>query len=219
MQSNQMREHRPRPCASFPVSHAYTAYSCDQIFISIRPPSSAAALLSPAARFTGVKPNIYECNRIKCGNIDLVCAHLHRYRAHIQHTRVIKYSYPPAVVPPSSAAALLSPAARFIGVKPNIYECNRIKCRNIDLVCAHLSRCRTHIQHTRASCDQIFISISRCPAGVRVSAARLRVRFSFESGHALVPTLAPGTAHGSEGKELPHQPLPEAVRSCCHGGQ
>ena len=42
---------------------------------------------------------------------------------------------------------------------------------------------------------------------------------SFESGHALVPTLAPGTAHGSEGKELPRQPLPAAVRSCCHGGQ
>ena len=30
-----MRQHRPRPCASFPVSHAYTAYSCDSIFISV----------------------------------------------------------------------------------------------------------------------------------------------------------------------------------------
>jgi len=115
------------------------------------PPSSAAALLlSPAARFTGVKPNIYECNRTKCGSIDLVCAHLCRYRAHIQHTRAIKYSYLSAAVPPSSAALLLSPAARFTGVKPNIYECNRTKCGNIDLVRAHLVRYRTHIQHTCA---------------------------------------------------------------------
>ena len=42
---------------------------------------------------------------------------------------------------------------------------------------------------------------------------------SLESRHALVPTLAPGTAHGSGSKELPRQPLPAAVRSCCHGGK
>ena len=71
----------------------------------------ASALLSPAARFTGVDPNIYECNRIKCGSIDLARAHLSRYRTHIQHTCAIQYSYLSAVVPaPSSAAALLSPA-------------------------------------------------------------------------------------------------------------
>ena len=117
---------------------------------AVVPPSSAAALLSPAARFTGVKPNIYECNRTKCGSIDLVRAHLSRYRTHIQHTRAIKYSYLSAVVPPCSAAALLSPAARFTGVDPNTYEHKRTKCGNIDLVRAHLCRYRTHIQHTRA---------------------------------------------------------------------
>ena len=42
---------------------------------------------------------------------------------------------------------------------------------------------------------------------------------SFESRHALVPTLAPGVAHGSGSKELPRQPLPAAVRSCYHGGK
>ena len=42
---------------------------------------------------------------------------------------------------------------------------------------------------------------------------------SLESRHALVPTLAPGVAHGSGSKELPRQPLPAAVRSCCHGGK
>ena len=42
---------------------------------------------------------------------------------------------------------------------------------------------------------------------------------SLESRHALVQTLAPGVAHGSGSKELPRQPLPAAVRSCCHGGK
>ena len=59
----------------------------------------------PRAPFNSVKPNIYEYKRTKCGNIDLVRAHLIRYRTHIQHTRAIKYSYLYAVVPPSSAAA------------------------------------------------------------------------------------------------------------------
>jgi hypothetical protein len=36
-------------------------------------------------------------DRIKCDNIDLVRAHLIRYRTHIQHTRANKYSYPSAV--------------------------------------------------------------------------------------------------------------------------
>ena len=104
----------------------------------------------PRAPFTSVKPNIYACNRLRCGSIDLVRPHLSQYRTHIQHTRAIQYSYLSAVVPPSSAAALLSPAARFTGVDPNIYECNRIKCGSIDLARAHLSRYRTHIQHTCA---------------------------------------------------------------------
>ena len=42
---------------------------------------------------------------------------------------------------------------------------------------------------------------------------------SLESRHALVPTLAPGVAHGSGSKEITRQPLPAAVRSCCHGGK
>jgi len=42
---------------------------------------------------------------------------------------------------------------------------------------------------------------------------------SLESRHALVQTLAPGVAHGSGSKELPRQPLPAAVRSCCGGGK
>ena len=42
---------------------------------------------------------------------------------------------------------------------------------------------------------------------------------SLESRHALVQTLAPGKAHGSGSKEIPRQPLPAAVRSCCHGGK
>ena len=67
----------------------------------------------PRAPFTGVKPNIYEYIRTKCGRIDLVRAHLIRYRTHIQHTRAIEYSFLSAVVPPSSAAALLSPARRW----------------------------------------------------------------------------------------------------------
>ena len=37
-----MRQHRPHPCASYPVSYAYTAYACEQICISFsrcpRPP-------------------------------------------------------------------------------------------------------------------------------------------------------------------------------------
>ena len=61
-------------------------------------PSSAAALLSPAAPFTGVKPNIYAYERTKCGSIDLVRAHHFRHRTHIQHTRAIEYSYLSAVV-------------------------------------------------------------------------------------------------------------------------
>ena len=56
----------------------------------------------PRAPFTSVKPNIYEYNRTKCDSIDLVRAHLCRYRTHIQHTRAIKYSYPSAVVPAPS---------------------------------------------------------------------------------------------------------------------
>ena len=49
--------------------------------------------------------------------------------------------------------------------------------------------------------------------------ARLGVSISLQSRHALVPTLAPGVAHGSRGKELPRQPLPAAVRSCYHGSK
>ena len=56
-------------------------------------------------------------------------------------------------------------------------------------------------------------------ARVRVSAAQWGVGFLLESSHALAPTLAPGTAYGSQDKEIPRQPLPAAVRSCCHGGQ
>ena len=56
----------------------------------------------PRAPFTSVKPNIYEYKRTKCDRIDLVRAHLIRYRTHIQHTRANKYSYPSAVVPAPS---------------------------------------------------------------------------------------------------------------------
>ena len=56
----------------------------------------------PRAPFTSVMPNIYEYKRTKCDNIDLVRAHLIRYRTHIQHTRANKYSYPSAVVPAPS---------------------------------------------------------------------------------------------------------------------
>ena len=52
----------------------------------------------PRAPFTSVMPNIYEYRRTKCDRIDLVRAHLIRYRTHIQHTRAIQYSYPSAVV-------------------------------------------------------------------------------------------------------------------------
>ena len=53
-----MRQDRPHPCASYPVSYAYTAYSCEYIFISFsRCPralnSSAAPLvLSPERRWS-----------------------------------------------------------------------------------------------------------------------------------------------------------------------
>ena len=57
----------------------------------------------PGAPFTSVMPNIYEYRRTKCDRIDLVRAHLIRYRTHIQHTRANKYSYPSAVVPAPSA--------------------------------------------------------------------------------------------------------------------
>ena len=66
----------------------------------------------PRAPFNSVKPNIYEYKRTKCDRIGLVRAHIFRYCTHIQHTRANKYLYPLAVVPPSSAAALLSPARR-----------------------------------------------------------------------------------------------------------
>ena len=152
-------------------------------------------------------------DRTKCGSIDLVRAHLSRYRTHIQHTRAIKYSYLSAVVPallrrgttvsrtplvaasdshtrcshthvprpaprpcrrpratcarntrasggeistnitrgsPHPGHGGARPRAPFTGVKPNIYEYKRTKCGSIDLVRAHLSRYRTHIQHTRA---------------------------------------------------------------------
>ena len=56
----------------------------------------------PRAPFNSVKPNIYEYKRTKCDRIDLVRAHLIRYRTHIQHTRAIQYSYPSAVVPAPS---------------------------------------------------------------------------------------------------------------------
>ncbi len=56
----------------------------------------------PRAPFTSVMPNIYEYKRTKCGRIDLVRAHLNRYRTHIQHTRANTYSYPSAVVPAPS---------------------------------------------------------------------------------------------------------------------
>ena len=38
----------------------------------------------------------------------------------------------------------------YYSVKPTIYECNRIRSAKIGLVRAHISRYRTHIQHTRA---------------------------------------------------------------------
>jgi hypothetical protein len=167
-----MRQDRPRPCASHPVSYAYTAYSCDSIFIYFSrcpraldsaarhstvsrtplvaasdshtrrshthvprpasrpcrrpratcapttrvhaggeistnitrgsPPRPGQGGARPRAPFTGVKPNIYEYKRTKCGRIDLIRAHLIRYRTHIQHTRANKYSYPSAVVPAPS---------------------------------------------------------------------------------------------------------------------
>ena len=56
----------------------------------------------PRASFTSVMPNIYEYKRTKCDRIDLVRAHLIRYRTHIQHTRANEYSYPSAVVPAPS---------------------------------------------------------------------------------------------------------------------
>ena len=56
----------------------------------------------PRAPFISVKPNIYEYKKTKCDNIDLVRAHLIRYRTHIQHTRANEYSYPSAVVPAPS---------------------------------------------------------------------------------------------------------------------
>ena len=56
--------------------------------------------------------------RIKCGRIDLVRAHLIRYRTHIQHTRANTYSYPSAVLLSPrpqllGRATLLSPARRW----------------------------------------------------------------------------------------------------------
>ena len=51
----------------------------------------------PRAPFTGVKPNIYAYKRTKCGRIDLIRAHLSRYRTHIQHTRAIEYSFLSAI--------------------------------------------------------------------------------------------------------------------------
>ena len=62
------------------------------------------------------------------GNIGSAIALGLKYCTHIQHTRASKYPYLSAVVPPSSAAALLSPAAPFTGVDPNIHECNRTTC-------------------------------------------------------------------------------------------
>ena len=165
-----MRQDRPHPCASYPVSYAYTAYSCEYIFISFsrcpralnsspprhstvsRTPLVAASdshtryscahvprpasrpcrrprvTCAPATRVPaggkistnitrgsphpghgGARPrapftsvNIYEYKTTKCDNIDLVRAHLIRYRTHIQHTRANTYSYPSAVVPAPS---------------------------------------------------------------------------------------------------------------------
>ena len=65
-------------------------------------PRPGHGVTRPRAPFIGVKPDIYEYNRTKCGRIDLVRAHLIRYRTHIQHTRAIQYSYPSAVVPAPS---------------------------------------------------------------------------------------------------------------------
>ena len=65
-------------------------------------PHSGHGGARPRTPFNSVKPNIYEYKRTKCGRIDLVRAHIIRYRTHIQHTRANKYSYPSAVVPAPS---------------------------------------------------------------------------------------------------------------------
>ena len=136
-----------------------------------------------------MKPNIYEYERTKCGSIDLVRAHLCRYRTHIQHARAIEYSYLSAVVPPSSAAALLSPAAPpLTDVKPNIYEYERTKCGSIDLVRAHLSRYRTYIQHTRAI-EYSYMSAVVPPssAAALLSPARRRSQLPTQTPAARIP--------------------------------
>ena len=63
-----MRQHRPRPCASFPASHAYTAFSCDEIFISV---SRCPALLR---RGTTISRSVLGAGSESDTNINIVDA-------------------------------------------------------------------------------------------------------------------------------------------------
>ena len=133
----------------------------------------------PRTPFTSVKPNIYEYKRTNCGNIDLVRAHLSRYRTHIQHTRANKYSYPSAVVP-----ALDDRRATTISRLPLVAASD-----------PHTRRSHTHVprpasgpfRRPRATCAPT----ARVPAGGEISANITRGLPHVEdmAAHDLVPLL------------------------------
>ena len=149
-----MRQHRPRMCASFPVSHAYTAYSCDVIFISV---SRCPAILRCGT-------TISRTPWVAASDSHTQCSHIHVPRPASHPCKPSRATCPPTTrVPaggdistnitrgsPHPAHGGARPRAPFTSVKPNIYACNRLRCGSIDLVRPHLSQYRTHIQHTRA---------------------------------------------------------------------
>ena len=141
----------------YPVSYAYTAYSCDSIFISFsRCPralnSSAAALLSPARRWSQLLTHTPAARIPTCPGRLLVRADALVPPVYPQHAfiRAARYRQTSLADRPHPGHSGARPRAPFTSVVPNIYEYKRTKCDNIDLIHAHLIRYRTHIQHTRA---------------------------------------------------------------------
>ena len=152
-----MRQDRPRPCASYPLSYAYTAYSCDSIFISFsRCPraldSFAAALLSPARRWSQLLTHtpaarIPTCPSRLLVRTDALVPPAHPQRACLRAARYRQTSLADRHIQETAAHDLVPFYWRSAEY---LYECNRTTCGSIDLARAHRSRYRTHIQHTRA---------------------------------------------------------------------
>ena len=129
-----MRQDRPRPCASYPVSYAYTAYSCEYIFISFsRCPgaltSSAAALLSPERRWSQLPTHtpaarIPTCPGRLLVRADALVSPAHLQRACLRAARYLQTSLADRHIQDTAAHDLVPLLLALCPISMNIIEPN-----------------------------------------------------------------------------------------------